>query len=207
MSKSVPAARQGIHSRPCHRERGLCAGVPNSDEPPSNARPFHVPKAAEVSSKSVSRESPRSPFRKASGWPSSQKRRHPFVPVARAIIARTYGAFGEGLRRRKRKVAANPPTIWAAMNSGTSTGRIPAKVLESERAIVTAGLANEVDAVNQYAAVMYAATANGTADARCREHPKMTNSRPKVATNSLRASDQPGRARSDIETTESPNIR
>ena len=31
---------------------------------------------------------------------------------------------------------------------------MPAKVSVSERAIVTAGLANEVDEVNQYAAVM-----------------------------------------------------
>jgi len=58
------------------------------------------------------------------------------------------------LSRRKTNVAANPPTIWAAMNSGTSTGRIPEKVFDSERAIVTAGLANDVDAVNQYAAAM-----------------------------------------------------
>jgi hypothetical protein len=80
------------------------------------------------------------------------------------------------------------------MNDGTSIGRIPEKVLERERAIVTAGLANEVDAVYQYAAVMYAATAYGTADARCREHPKMTSTRPNVAIASLRASDRPGRA-------------
>jgi hypothetical protein len=35
------------------------------------------------------------------------------------------------------------------MNPGTSAGRIPEKVSDSERAIVMAGLANEVDAVNQ----------------------------------------------------------
>ena len=40
------------------------------------------------------------------------------------------------------------------MNRGTSEGRIPAKVSDRERAIVTAGFANDVDAVNQYAAVM-----------------------------------------------------
>jgi hypothetical protein len=34
------------------------------------------------------------------------------------------------------------------MKSGASAGRIPAKVFESERAIVTAELANDVDEVN-----------------------------------------------------------
>ena len=34
-------------------------------------------------------------------------------------------------------------------NPGTSAGRIPENVLESERAMVIAGLANEVEAVNQ----------------------------------------------------------
>ena len=40
------------------------------------------------------------------------------------------------------------------MNPGTSIGRMPANVFVSERAKVTAGFANEVDAVNQYAAMM-----------------------------------------------------
>ena len=40
------------------------------------------------------------------------------------------------------------------MNSGTSAGRIPANVSDNDLAMVTAGLANDVDAVNQYAAVM-----------------------------------------------------
>jgi len=35
------------------------------------------------------------------------------------------------------------------MNPGTSAGRIPEKVLESERAMVIAGFANDVEAVNQ----------------------------------------------------------
>ena len=59
---------------------------------------------------------------------------------------------------------------------------------------MTAGLANEVEAVNQYAAVMYAATANGTALARRRAHPQMTASSPKVATNSLKSCAPPERA-------------
>ncbi len=40
------------------------------------------------------------------------------------------------------------------MNPGASAGRIPANVSVAERASVTAGLANDVEAVNQYAAVM-----------------------------------------------------
>jgi hypothetical protein len=35
------------------------------------------------------------------------------------------------------------------MKATTFDGAIPAKVSESDRAIVTAGLANDVDAVNQ----------------------------------------------------------
>lgn len=41
------------------------------------------------------------------------------------------------------------PANCATMNAGTPAGAIPANVLDSERAIVTAGLANEVEAVNQ----------------------------------------------------------
>jgi hypothetical protein len=40
------------------------------------------------------------------------------------------------------------------MNAGACAGAMPAKLSEKLRAIVTAGLANEVDAVNQQAAVM-----------------------------------------------------
>ena len=45
-----------------------------------------------------------------------------------------------------------PPNICAAMKGPASAGAIPAKVSDSARAIVTAGLANDVLAVNQYAA-------------------------------------------------------
>jgi len=38
--------------------------------------------------------------------------------------------------------------ICAAMNAGTSLGLMPLKVSVNARATVTAGLANEVDAVN-----------------------------------------------------------
>ena len=40
------------------------------------------------------------------------------------------------------------------MKPGASTGRIPANVFVNARASVTAGLAKDVEAVNQYAPVM-----------------------------------------------------
>src|SRR5688572_33502452 len=79
------------------------------------------------------------------------------------------------------------------MNPGASIGRIPAKVLLAARASVTAGLANEDDAVNQYAAVMYAPTANGTEGALRLAQPQITASSPKVATNSLKSCEPPAR--------------
>src|SRR5262245_34487215 len=80
----------------------------------------------------------------------------------------TAGTGSAGTSQRNSAVAAPAPASCATMKSGTSAGRIPAKVSLAERARVTTGFANEVDAVNQYAAVMYAATANGTAAARDR---------------------------------------
>ena len=41
------------------------------------------------------------------------------------------------------------PTTWAATNAGTDAGAMPAKVSEKTRPIVTAGLANDVELVNQ----------------------------------------------------------
>jgi hypothetical protein len=43
---------------------------------------------------------------------------------------------------------ANAPTNCATMNIGPSVGVIPEKLFVSPRAIVTAGLAKDVDAVN-----------------------------------------------------------
>jgi hypothetical protein len=62
---------------------------------------------------------------------------------------------------------------------------MPENVFVTERAKVTAGLAKEVEAVNQYAAVIYAPTANGTTAGRLRAHPHITAISPKVAMNSL----------------------
>ena len=51
-------------------------------------------------------------------------------------------------------VAARAPTNCATMNAGASVGAMPLNVLVNDRAIVTAGLANDVEAVNQYPALM-----------------------------------------------------
>src|SRR2546423_4916680 len=89
---------------------------------------------------------------------------------------------------------------------GTSTGRMPANVSLAERASVTAGFANDVDAVNQDAAVMYAPTAKGAAVERRRAQPQITASRPNVAMNSLSSCAKPERAWREAKNTGSPNI-
>src|SRR4051794_35234521 len=92
------------------------------------------------------------------------------------------------------------------MKPGTSASRMPAKVFVAERASVTAGLANEVDDVNQYAAVIYAPTAKGTLPARSLTHPQITESKPNVARNSLNIWVLPARAWWDRKNKGSPNI-
>src|SRR5580658_6256517 len=52
-------------------------------------------------------------------------------------------------RDRATNSATRAPTSCATTNSGTSMGRIPENVSDSERAIVIAGFAKDVDAVNQ----------------------------------------------------------
>src|SRR5437016_2747531 len=99
-----------------------------------------------------------------------------------------------GVSQQNRAVAEPAPSSWATMNAGASAGRIPANVSVADRARVTAGFANDVEAVNQYAAVMYAATAKGTALERRRAHPDITARSPKVATNSLKTWAGPARA-------------
>lgn len=120
----------------------------------------------------------------------------------------SFAASGkEGTSHRNRKVAARAPHTCAAMKSGASAGRTPANVSESERASVTAGLANEVEEVNQYAAVMYAPTANGTVLTLNLDEPQITVKRPNVATNSLSSCVPPLRACRDKENSASPNIK
>lgn len=64
-----------------------------------------------------------------------------------------YSSF-EFSSQRKSIVAANAPNSCAKIKAGASFGRIPANVSETVRASVTAGFANDVEDVNQYAAVM-----------------------------------------------------
>jgi hypothetical protein len=59
-----------------------------------------------------------------------------------------------GISHLKRNVAARLPASCARTNARISAGRIPANVSLSDLAMVTAGFAKDVDAVNQYAAVM-----------------------------------------------------
>ena len=45
--------------------------------------------------------------------------------------------------------AAAMPASWATMNARTPAGAMPANVSDRDLAIVTAGFANDVEAVNQ----------------------------------------------------------
>jgi hypothetical protein len=54
-----------------------------------------------------------------------------------------------GASQRKRTVAARAPSNCATIKPGVSDGRMPANVSVNPRASVTAGLAKEVEAVNQ----------------------------------------------------------
>ncbi len=56
---------------------------------------------------------------------------------------------GAGVSQRKSSVAEAAPKTCATRKPGVSAGRIPEKVSVADRASVTAGLANEVDEVNQ----------------------------------------------------------
>jgi hypothetical protein len=51
-------------------------------------------------------------------------------------------------------IATAAPPSWAITNAGTEAGAMPAKVSESMRPTVIAGLAKLVELVNQYAAPM-----------------------------------------------------
>ena len=66
---------------------------------------------------------------------------------------------GIGVERDDQCGAESGPTTCARTNGGTEVGLMPAKVSLNIREMVTAGLANEVEEVNQYAAPIQAATA------------------------------------------------
>ena len=59
-----------------------------------------------------------------------------------------YAALRAGQSQAAKSIAASAPVHWAAMKAGTLPGAIPANVSDGERARVTAGFANDVDAVN-----------------------------------------------------------
>mgnify|MGYP004397521593 CR=1 FL=1 len=67
------------------------------------------------------------------------------------------------------------------MKRSTFSGCIPVKVSVSILPIVTAGFANEVEEVNQYAAVIYNPTAGAINSDLSVLTLKITNNKPKVA--------------------------
>jgi hypothetical protein len=68
------------------------------------------------------------------------------------------------------------PTSCATMNVSTPEGAMPAKVSVNDRAMVTAGLAKDVEAVNQYADVMYRPTAYALEEQVLRVNPENAHS-------------------------------
>ena len=92
------------------------------------------------------------------------------------------------------------------VKAAADPGPIPAKVSENMRPTVTAGLANDVELVNQYAAPMYAPTAGAASAPRpLRTSAKISATRNVVATTS--ATRCPGVTRSVVEIDVStPNI-
>ena len=77
---------------------------------------------------------------------------HAFTDVWKRSFFASEGS--NGTSQRKRIVAVKAPRSCATMKPGASTGRIPANVFVNARASIMAGLAKEVEAVNQYAPVM-----------------------------------------------------
>src|SRR5262245_64371510 len=67
------------------------------------------------------------------------------------------------------------PTSCAITNAGTWFIAIPAKVVVKPRASVTAVLANDVEAVNQYAAVITRPTSHGIAVGAYRRPPSIVS--------------------------------
>src|SRR5215218_7649348 len=85
---------------------------------------------------------------------------------------------------------------------------MPAKVSDRVRARSIVGLAKLVDDDHQYAAVMYAPTANGASAARpARTSAKISTTRPKVATASDSHRPPAERSVSETDTAGRPNIR
>src|SRR5262245_18936120 len=83
------------------------------------------------------------------------------------------------------------PTSCAITNAGTWFIAMPAKVVVKPRASVTAGLANDVEAVNQYAAVTVRPTSHGIAEGTYRSPPRIARTSVNVATASASHCDGP----------------
>src|ERR671930_440584 len=91
---------------------------------------------------------------------------------------------------------------------GKDAGAIPAKVSLKARPTVTAGFANEVEEVNQYADPMYAPTAAGATAARPDDaNAKISTMSPAVATTSPSHRWAALRSFVDQDTAASPYIR
>src|SRR5262245_13489754 len=114
--------------------------------------------------------------------------------------------FSGASSQRAQTAAATPPKTWQRTNRGTLLGEMPAKVSVTARANVTAGLANDVEEVNQYALVMKAATATGIASRRQRDSSRITSTSPNVATNSPRPSPGVGLRWTDTCNSGKPNM-
>src|SRR5271154_1947776 len=82
-------------------------------------------------------------------FPSASR---PLTATPRAALPCSRAGAGDS--HRKSSVDASEPRSCARVNGRISVGRIPANVSLSDLANVTAGLANDVEAVNQYAAAM-----------------------------------------------------
>src|SRR5262249_55639074 len=71
-----------------------------------------------------------------------------------------------GKKNRMSAIATTAPTNCIRTNIGTDDGRMPAKLSDNVRAMVTAGLPKLVEDVNQQAPRIHGARAKGTARAR-----------------------------------------
>src|SRR5262249_24290506 len=106
---------------------------------------------------SVAREMPQQPFGHLAsrGVAGTQKQDSFFHFAALPMDLVSSTALSEGCRSHFHNgMAIATPATWAAMKPGTLRGRMPENVSVAARAIVTAGFANEVEEVNQYAEVI-----------------------------------------------------
>ena len=82
-----------------------------------------------------------------------------YVLLGQVVLDSSWGtttasAGRSGIEEPRNGDREGTPISCATMNAGADDGLMPANVLLSVRAMVTAGLAKLVDDVNQYAAAM-----------------------------------------------------